>query len=232
VALAQLESRADGLSEAEVAARVIQYGPNRIARTKRRSKPLLLLDNVRNPLIILLLVLSLVSRLTGDLRAALVVLVMVVLGVVLRFVQEMRADNAAARLQAMVSSTATVVRGGKETEIPLGGLVPGDVILLGAGDMVPADVRLLTTKDLFLNQSALTGEAMPLEKHAGPAPAEIDSPLELPNVCFLGSNVESGAGTAVVVHTGERTYFGALAASIGSQRQLTASTRASTSSPG
>ena len=170
--LARLEARAEGLSEAEAAARLIQYGPNQIARTKRRSKPLLLLDNVRNPLIILLLVLGLVSWLTGDLRSAIVVLVMVVLGVVLRFVQEMRADNAAARLQAMVSSTATVVRGGREQEIPLGGLVPGDVIRLGAGDMVPADVRLLTTKDLFLNQSALTGEAMPVEKRAGPAPAE------------------------------------------------------------
>jgi len=219
--LARLESCAEGLSEAEVAERVIQYGPNQIARTRRRSVLRLLFDNVRNPLIILLLVLSLVSYLTGDLRAAVVVLVMVVLGVVLRFVQEMRADNAAARLQAMVSSTATVVRSGKEVEVPLGELVPGDVIRLGAGDMVPADVRLLTTKDLFLNQSALTGEAMPAEKHAGPAPNEIDSPLELPNVCFLGSNVESGAGTAVVVHTGERTYFGALAASIGGERQLT-----------
>jgi Mg2+-importing ATPase len=219
--LARLESRAEGLTEAEVAAREIQYGPNQIARTRRRSKPRLLLDNVRNPLIILLLVLSLVSYLTGDLRAAVVVLVMVVLGVVLRFVQEMRADNAAARLQAMVGSKATVVRGGRELEIPLGELVPGDVVCLGAGDMVPADARLLTTKDLFLNQSALTGEAMPVEKHAGPAPREIDSPLELPNVCFLGSNVESGAGTAVVVHTGERTYFGALAASIGGERQLT-----------
>jgi Mg2+-importing ATPase len=219
--LGRLESRAEGLTEAEVAARVIQYGPNQIARTKRRSKSLLLFDNVRNPLIILLLVLSLVSYLTGDLRAAVVVLVMVVLGVVLRFVQELRADNAAARLQAMVRSTATVVRGGTEREIPLGGLVPGDVVRLGAGDMVPADVRLLTAKDLFLNQSALTGEAMPVEKHAGPAPPAVDSPLELPNVCFLGSNVESGAGTALVVHTGERTYFGALAASIGEERQLT-----------
>jgi Mg2+-importing ATPase len=219
--LAGLESRTEGLSQAEVAARAIQYGPNQIARTKQRSTSLLLFDNIRNPLIILLLVLSLVSYLTGDLRAAVVVLVMVVLGVVLRFVQEMRADNAAARLQAMVRSTATVVRGGQDQEIPLAGLVPGDVIRLGAGDMVPADVRLLTTKDLFLNQSALTGEAMPVEKHAGPAPPAIDSPLELPNVCFLGSNVESGAGTAVVVHTGGRTYFGALAASIGGERELT-----------
>jgi len=219
--LARLDARAEGLTEAEVTERLVRFGPNQIARSKRRSKPLLLYDNVKNPLIILLLVLSLVSWLTGDLRAAIVVMVMVVLGVVLRFVQEMRADNAAARLQAMVSSTATVVREGKEQEIPLGGLVPGDVIRLGAGDMVPADVRLLTTKDLFLNQSALTGEAMPVEKRAGPAPPEIDSPLELPNVCFLGSNVESGAGSAVVVHTGESTYFGALASSIGGERELT-----------
>jgi Mg2+-importing ATPase len=219
--LSRLECSAEGLSGAEVARRLLQCGPNQIARARRRSKPLLLLDNVRNPLVLLLLVLGLVSYLTGDLRAALVVLVMVVLGVVLRFLQESRADNAAARLQAMVSSTATVIRDGQEQEIPLTGLVPGDVIRLGAGDMVPADVRLMVTKDLFLNQSALTGEAMPVEKHAGAAPPEIDSPLELPNVCFLGSNVESGAGTAVVVHTGERTYFGALAANIGGERQLT-----------
>ncbi len=219
--LSRLEAGAEGLTAAEALKREATFGPNQIARGKRRSKPLLLWDNVKNPLIILLLVLALISWLTGDIRAAIVVLIMVVLGVVLRFVQEMRADNAAARLQAMVSSTATVVRDGKELEIPLGGLVPGDVIRLGAGDMVPADVRLLTTKDLFLNQSALTGEAMPVEKRAGPAPPEVDSPLELPNVCFLGSNVESGAGSAVVVHTGERTYFGALATSIGQERQLT-----------
>ena len=135
-ALARLESSAQGLSEAAAAARLITYGPNQVARTRRRSKPLLLLDNVRNPLIILLVVLSLVSYLTGDLRAAVVVLVMVMLGVVLRFVQEMRADGAAARLQAMVSSTATVLRDGIEQEIALSGLVPGDVIRLGAGDMV------------------------------------------------------------------------------------------------
>ena len=219
--LSRLDSRTGGLTGAEVADRKVQFGPNQIARTKRRSTLRRLLDNIRNPLIILLLVLGFVSYVTGDVRAAVVVLVMVVLGVVLRFVQETRADNAAAQLQAMVSSMATVVRDGTEQEIPLGGLVPGDVIHLGAGDMVPADVRLLTTKDLFLNQSALTGEAMPVEKRAGAAPAGSDSPLELPNVCFLGSNVESGAGTAVVVHTGERTYFGALAASIGGERQLT-----------
>src|SRR5450756_996886 len=144
-----------------------------------------------------------------------------VLGVVLRFVQEMRADNAAEQLQAMVSNTATLVRSGKEGEVSLKMLVPGDIVRLAAGDMVPADVRVLSAKDLFLNQAALTGEALPVEKKAARAPAELQNPLELPCLCFLGSNVESGSATAVVVHTGSRTYFGSLAASIVGQRELT-----------
>ena len=180
-----------------------------------------LLGNIKNPLVLLLLALGVLSYLTGDLRAMVVIFVMVVLGVVLRFVQEMRADNAAEKLKAMVSNTATLVRGGKEEEVSLKMLVPGDIIRLAAGDMVPADVRVLSAKDLFLNQAALTGEALPVEKKAAPASADVQNPLDLPNLCFLGSNVESGSATAVVIHTGDRTYFGSLAASIVGQRQLT-----------
>jgi Mg2+-importing ATPase len=150
-----------------------------------------------------------------------VIFVMVVLGVVLRFFQEMRADNAAEKLKAMVSNTATLVRDGKEAEVSLKMLVPGDIIRLEAGDMVPADVRVLSAKDLFLNQAALTGEALPVEKKAAPASADVQNPLDLPNLCFLGSNVESGSATAVVIHSGDRTYFGSLAASIVGQRELT-----------
>ena len=180
-----------------------------------------LLSNIKNPLVLLLIALGVLSFLTGDLRAMVVIFVMVVLGVVLRFFQEMRADNASAKLQAMVSNTATLVRDGKEGEISLKMLVPGDIIRLAAGDMVPADARVLSAKDLFLNQAALTGEALPVEKKAAPAAADVQNPLDLPNICFLGSNVESGSATAVVVHTGNRTYFGSLAASIVGQRQLT-----------
>jgi Mg2+-importing ATPase len=171
--------------------------------------------------VILLATLGALSWLTGDRRATAVIFVMVVLGVVLRFCQELRADNAAARLQAMVTSTATLVRDGTELEVPLKGLVPGDVIRLAAGDMVPADVRVLSAKDLFLNQATLTGEALPVEKRAAPAPEDVQNPLELPCLCFLGSNVESGSATAVVVHTGSRTYFGSLAASILGPREQT-----------
>src|SRR5450830_155801 len=219
--LKELGSQLSGLSEAEADSRLKQVGSNEIAREKRQSSLMRLLSNIENPLVLLLLALAALSYLTGDLRATVVILVMVVLGVVLRFFQEMRADNAAEKLQAMVSNTATLVRGGKEAEVSLKMLVPGDIIRLGAGDMVPADVRVLAAKDLFLNQAALTGEALPVEKKAAPASAELQNPLELPCLCFLGSNVESGSATAVVVHTGSRTYFGSLAASIVGQRELT-----------
>jgi Mg2+-importing ATPase len=219
--LKQLESRATGLSVDEADERVKRYGLNEIAREKRQSPLMRLWDNVRNPLVILLTGLGILSYLTGDLRATIVIFVMVVLGVVLRFYQEMRADNAAEKLKAMVNTTATVVRDGKDAEVTLKMLVPGDVVRLAAGDMVPADARVLTAKDLFLNQAALTGESLPVEKKPAPASGEVGNPLELPNICFLGSNVESGTATAAVVHTGDKTYFGSLAASIVGQRQLT-----------
>ena len=219
--LQELETRLDGLSQPEADSRLKKYGPNEIAREKPQSGLMRLLGNFKNPLVILLLAMAVISFLTGDVRATVVILVTVLLGVVLSFYQEMRADNSAEKLKAMVSNTATLVRGGKESEVPLKMLVPGDIILLAAGDLVPADVRLLLAKDLFLNQSALTGESLPVEKKAVSAPAEDQNPLDLANICFMGSNVESGSATAVVVHTGDQTYFGSLAASIVGQRVLT-----------
>jgi magnesium-translocating P-type ATPase len=220
-ALLRLGSSITGLQQKEAEARWTRFGPNAIAKERRTSAVVRLISNFRNPLVLLLLALGTISLLTGDTRATVVIFVMVVLGVVLRFVQEMRADNAAEQLRAMVSSTASVVRDGEEKEIPLKLLVPGDVIRLGAGDMVPADVRVISAKDLFLNQAALTGEALPVEKDANVAPPSVQNPLDFCNTCFLGSNVESGSATAVVVCTGANTYFGSLAASITSERELT-----------
>jgi len=219
--LKELGSQPGGLSEAEADSRLKQVGTNEIAREKRQSALMRLLSNIKNPLVLLLLALGVLSYLTGDLRAMVVIFVMVFLGVVLRFFQEMRADNAAEKLKAMVSNTAEVVRDSKEEEVSLRMLVPGDIIRLAAGDMVPADVRVLSAKDLFLNQAALTGEALPVEKKAAPVSADVQNPLDLPNLCFLGSNVESGTATGLVIHTGDRTYFGSLAASIVGQRELT-----------
>jgi Mg2+-importing ATPase len=219
--LKELGSQLSGLSTEEANSRTKQYGFNEIAREKRQSVLMRLLNNIKNPLVILLTALGVISFLTGDLRAMVVIFVMVLLGVVLRFFQELRADDAAEKLKAMVSTTATVVRQDKEEEVALKFLVPGDIIRLAAGDMTPADVRVLSAKDLFVNQAALTGESMPVEKKAGLAPTDVQNPLELPNICFLGSNVESGSATAAVIHTGDQTYFGSLAASIVGERQLT-----------
>jgi Mg2+-importing ATPase len=219
--LKELGSQLIGLSASEAESRLKTFGTNEIAREKHQSVLMRLLDNLKNPLVLLLSALGVLSFLTGDQRATVVIFVMVILGVALRFFQEMRADHAAEKLQAMVSNTATVVRGEKDEEEPLKLLVPGDIIRLAAGDMVPADVRVLSAKDLFLNQVALTGEALPVEKHTDPPPAEVQNPLELPNICFLGSNIESGSATAVVLHTGAKTYFGSMADRIMAPRQAT-----------
>ncbi|MGA2489413.1 MAG: magnesium-translocating P-type ATPase [Anaerolineales bacterium] len=219
--LAQLNTTANGLSQAEVEARLEQYGPNEVAREKRSTWLMRLWDNIKNPLVILLVILGVISYLTGDTPGSIVILVMVILGIVLRYIQESRADNAAEQLKAMVRTTATVIREGQRKEISLKELVPGDIVALAAGDMIPADVRVLTVKDLFLNQAALTGESLPVEKTSPIVDAAIQNPLEMTNICFLGSNIESGTGTAVVIQTGSGTYFGSLAKSIVGQRILT-----------
>jgi Mg2+-importing ATPase len=213
-----LESGPNGLTGEEVEKRRTEYGRNEVSREKKRSVLSRLWDNVKNPLVILLIVLGAISFLTGDMRATVVIGVMVVLGIVLRFFQELRADNAAEKLRAMVKTTATVMLGGERHEIPLQDLVPGDIVYLSAGDMVPADVRILTAKDLYVNQAALTGESMPVEKTSALPSAEVKNPLEMSNLGFLGSNVESGTGTALVVQTGAQTYFGTMAASISGVR--------------
>ena len=219
--LERLKTQLNGLNNVEAASRIKQYGLNEVAQGKSTSVVVHFLNNLKNPLVILLSALAVISYLTGDIRAMAVISVMVVLGIVLRFFQELRADKAAEELKAMVSNKATVIRDGKETEIPLKMLVPGDIINLAAGDMIPADVRLLSAKDLFLNQSALTGESMPAEKNVNPSSEDLKNPLELSNLCFFGSNVLSGTGVAVVIHTGEKTYFGSLSASIVEKRVLT-----------
>ena len=139
---------------------------------------------------------------------------MIVLGVTLRFVQETRANTAAEALRAMIRVTATVLREGGRIEVPLREVVPGDVVALAAGDMVPGDARLLTAKDLFVMQSALTGESLPAEKDELPQGIAGREPLECPNLCFLGTSVQSGTALALIVETGPRTLFGTMARAI------------------
>lgn len=211
-----LETSEAGLNEDEVQRRRQTYGPNVVVQEVRHGRLRLLGRALLNPLVILLLVLASLSWVTGDHRAATVMLAMVGLGVSLRFVQESRADTAAAKLKAMIHVTATVVRGGQTREVPLTELVPGDVVQLAAGDMIPADLRIVSCKDLHVVQASLTGESFPAEKtDAREEPGR--SALELRNVCFLGTSVESGTARAVIVATGRDTYLASMAGAIVTQ---------------
>ncbi|MGD0037873.1 MAG: magnesium-translocating P-type ATPase [Bacteroidota bacterium] len=194
-----------------------QYGPNVIAGEQSHSWLRLLRNAVLNPLVILLAVIGVVAFLTQDYDTAVIISLMVVLGLVLRFVQEYRADIAAAKLRAMIHVTTTVVRDGVEQEVPISHVVPGDIVKLAAGDMIPADIRLLSCKDLFIMQSSLTGESLPVEKFDAHMDGIDCSPLEFHNLCFLGTSVESGSATAVVITTGFNTYLGSMAKSITEQ---------------
>ena len=205
-----------GLATAEAARRLESYGRNLVSRVRKPTIIEEIWSRAKNPLNALLLTLAAASYLIGDLRAAAVIVLMVFLSVATAFIQEHRSNQAAAQLRAMVRTTASVRRadgGGHENfvEVPIETLVPGDVVRLSAGDMIPADLRLLEAKDLFVNQSALTGEAMPAEKYAHACDEHIIDPFDLPNICFMGANVVSGYGTGLIVRTGAQTFFGQLA---------------------
>jgi Mg2+-importing ATPase len=191
---------------------------NEVAQEIHHGWPWRLMLTLRNPLVILLATLATISFATGDMRAGTVMCLMVVLGVLLKFIQETRADIAAAKLKAMIKVTATVVRESVAKEVPLKELVPGDVVRLSAGDMIPADLRVISSKDLFVIQANLTGESLPVEKYDTPEKRDAISPLEFSNVCFLGTSVESGTATAVAVATGKHTYFGNMASSLTGQQ--------------
>ena len=219
---ALLGTRADGLSTEEAAVRLAQHGPNVLAKDQRAGFWKLLWRAVLNPLVILLAVLATVSFATGDPRAAIMMICMILLSVGLKLYQEAKADSAAAKLKAMISVTATVRRGGAPQEIPLAQLVPGDVVQLAAGDMIPGDVRIVQAKDLFVLQGPMTGESFPVEKFDCEKNPASTAPIELTSIAFLGTSVESGSATAVVVATGKDTYLGGMAGAISQEPPPTA----------
>ncbi len=218
----RLQSRGAGLTTSEAEARLSEHGPNMVAADGRKSTGLLVWHAVINPLVLLLGVLATISFSTGDTRAGIVMSLMIVLGVGLRLIQERRADTTAAKLKAMISVTATTLRDGQPQELPIAHLVPGDVVKLAAGDMIPADVRIVAAKDLFIIQGSLTGESFPVEKFEVDEGPPERSPIELANLAFLGTSVESGAAMAVVVATGRQTYLGSMAESLAEQPTETA----------
>ncbi len=199
-----------GLSTAEAERRLAEFGPNDPTPGTQRSRLLELLSQFANPLVLILLFASVVSAFVGEMVNAVIIFVIVALGVGVNFAQTFRSQLAASRLRDRVAATATVLRDHAFTEVPRQDVVPGDVIRLSAGDMVPADARLLEARDLHLQESALTGESMPVEKELVPGGGKDAD--EDANKVFLGTSVVSGTALAVVLSTGARTAFGDIAA--------------------
>ena len=236
--LARLDANRSGLTAEQVEARLEQYGPNAVTHEKPPTWYRQLFHAFLTPFNGVLFAVSVVSLFSDVIFAApedrsfrtiIVLITMVLLSTLLRFWQEFRSNKAAEELKAMVTSTTAVLRAGMDRpqEMPIASLVPGDIIYLSAGDMVPADVRLLSAKDLFVSQAMLTGESIPLEKHAVPPTMATKPPdasqdvLERETACFMGTNVVSGTAVAVVAATGDATNFGAMATDIVGARSLT-----------
>ncbi|EPZ17131.1 hypothetical protein M622_09265 [Thauera terpenica 58Eu] len=231
--LAQLGSSAHGLSDEEAAAVRARHGLNEVEHERPVSGWRHLWLSYNNPFNLLLTLLAVVSLFTRDTQAAAVISTMVLLATLIRFVQERRSNKAALALKEQVSNTASVRRradpdaagtatdaapaAGRTIEIPIRQLVRGDIVALSAGDMIPADCRIMSATDLFVGQSAMTGESLPVEKFATPGP-ESASALDMANLVFMGTNVISGAASALVLATGNDTYFGTLARRVTSAR--------------
>jgi Mg2+-importing ATPase len=219
---AQLEANQAGLSQREARARSAQFGPNTLRDPGERPLFIQYLSHFKNPLVMILLAASAVSALTGEITGFVIIWAVVLMSVTLDFIQEYRAGRAAEQLKKSVAVRATVLRDGYSQEIPIASLVPGDVVLLAAGDLIPADCRLLEAKDFFLNQALLTGESYPVEKHARELTAPAQDLSQAENTVFMGTSVISGMSKAMVCRTGADTAMGDIADSLQAKAPPTA----------
>ena len=218
--LSTLQSTDDGITDREANERLHSNGWNIVSSEQLPPWYVQLLTSFHNPFIYVLIVLGLFSYLTDDFEATIIVTIMIVLSAAIQFWQEFRSKRAAEQLKEMIKQTTTVVRNAQVTEIVTGELVPGDIISLQAGDIIPADIRILSSTNLLVNQSTLTGEAIPVEKNATltERPEQI---FDAKNLCFKGTDIVSGNATAIVLKTGDETFFGSLAKSIVGKRAET-----------
>ncbi len=219
--LKALHADAQGLNSESAERRLHKFGPNELSHTKQLGFFADILERCRSPLVIQLLLIAAISGFIGELKSAVIVGMMILLSVGLSYVLDRRSNNAVEALGRRVQSRTHVLRDGKETEIDLSDVVPGDIVLLSAGSIIPADVRLIAAKDFFVSQSALTGESMAVEKTADVRDVRGRSAWELSNACFLGSSVTSGTARGVVVNTGTRTLFGSIAERLAERREET-----------
>jgi Mg2+-importing ATPase len=202
-----------GLTSREAAERLIRYGPNQFHPQRRNILILQFLAKFSNPLVIILLIASALSAFTGDLVSFIIISLIVLMSVTLDFIQEYGAGKEAEKLRQLVTVHVLALRDGKAQEIPLPSLVPGDIVLLSAGDLVPGDGRIVEANDFFVNQALLTGEPYPIEKKAGEFPNEIEI-LSAVNTVLRGTSVISGTARVFICNTGAETVIGDIADSL------------------
>ncbi|OFW58477.1 MAG: magnesium-translocating P-type ATPase [Actinobacteria bacterium RBG_19FT_COMBO_54_7] len=205
--LRRLQSSAGGLSGSEAERRLDQYGPNSILQRKRPSTGIIFLKQFKSPIIIILIFAAILSLFLGEPTEAIIILVIVFFSGLLGFWQEKGAANVMDNLLAIVEVKTIVLRDGKQAEIPIEDVVPGDIIVLSAGATIPGDCLILESSDLFVDESALSGETFPAEKE--PAITPEDTPLaQRTSALFMGTHVVSGSAKAIVARTGRATEFG------------------------
>jgi Mg2+-importing ATPase len=219
--LKALGATRQGLSAAEAAVRLGRYGPNEIAGGQRRNLLLDILHRLANPLVAILLVAATIAGVTGDVASFAIIVLVVILSTALDMVQEHRAEATAEALKRSIALHASVLRDGKAVELPVSGIVAGDIVLLAAGDLVPADGIALAVNGAQVNEALLTGEPYPAEKQIEPVPSAT-TPAEARNALFQGTSLIGGTATMLVVETGARTRFGAIAASLSGKEPPTA----------
>ncbi|MEI6531358.1 MAG: magnesium-translocating P-type ATPase [Chlamydiota bacterium] len=202
-----------GLTGVEAARRLREEGPNSFHPPKKNRLLLQFLGKFTNPLVIILLTASSISALTGEITSFIIISLIILMSVILDFIQEYKAGKAAEKLRQLVTVHVKALRDGKNQEVPLASLVPGDIVLLAAGDLVPGDGCLIAAKDFFVNQGLLTGEAFPVEKKAGELPQEAEI-LAASNTLLRGSSVISGTATVLICRTGGHTVLGDISDSL------------------
>ena len=209
--MARLKASSQGLSSEQVTERLEVYGRNELAREHQHSTIKEFLLHFKSPLVIILLIAGIISGFFGEVANTAIILSIIFISVILDYYQESKAEKAAQLLKQKVTSTATVLRDNIKQEIKFPEIVPGDIIYLSAGDIAPADSRVISAKDLFINQSSLTGESFPVEKTPVAVNGKEGSITEWNNFCFMGTSVVSGTATAMVVKTGGATEYGKIA---------------------
>src|SRR5690554_3770688 len=224
----ELDGETNGLSEEKALEKLEEDGKNIIESSRRKSTFKRLLEPIINPFNLLLIGIAVMTFFTdvifsdsADYTTIIIILGLVILSSAIAFIQSERSNHAVEGLLKLVTNTVDVIRDDKWIEIDIENIVEGDIIKLSGGDMIPADVRFLTTKDTFVAQAALTGESHPVEKFSDISNKQDDALTDLCNIGYMGSNIVSGSATAIVLTTGNNTYFGSMAKSLSGDRAKT-----------